>query len=74
MTIPAYHRSTRYNKLKTRALEIFERHGNWLSPPEWQHWQASISFGLPTPSCCDCIASDCWIGVVTKRACFIVFL
>jgi hypothetical protein len=35
MTIPARHRSPRYNKLKKRALEIFEGHGGWLSPPEW---------------------------------------
>lgn len=35
MTIPARARSFRYNKLKKHALEIFERHGGWLSPPEW---------------------------------------
>jgi hypothetical protein len=35
MTIPARTHSPRYNKLKKRALEIFERHGDWLSPPEW---------------------------------------
>ena len=35
MTIPARARSFRYNKLKKRALQIFERHGSWLSPPEW---------------------------------------
>jgi hypothetical protein len=35
MTIPARARSFRYNKLKKRALEIFERHGGWLSPSEW---------------------------------------
>jgi hypothetical protein len=35
MTIPAQCRSPRYNKLKKRALEIFQRHGGWLSPPEW---------------------------------------
>jgi hypothetical protein len=35
MTIPVRHRSPRYNKLKKVALEIFERHGGWLSPPEW---------------------------------------
>jgi hypothetical protein len=27
--------AARYNKLKERALEIFERHGGWLSPPAW---------------------------------------
>ncbi len=35
MTYPAYSRSPRYNVLKKRALEIFDRHGGWLSPPEW---------------------------------------
>jgi hypothetical protein len=35
MTIPVRHRSPRYNRLKKRALEIFECHGGWLSPPEW---------------------------------------
>jgi hypothetical protein len=35
MTIPAQFRSPRYNKLKRLALEIFERHGDWLSPPDW---------------------------------------
>src|SRR2546425_11518918 len=35
MTIPAQRRSLRYNRLKKRALEVFERHGGWLSPPEW---------------------------------------
>ena len=35
MTTPAPGRSLRYNRLKKRALEIFERHGGWLSPPEW---------------------------------------
>jgi len=30
----SYH-SPQYNKLKKRALEIFERHGGWLSPPQW---------------------------------------
>jgi hypothetical protein len=35
MTIPVQLRSPRYNKLKRRALEIFERHGGWLSPPDW---------------------------------------
>ena len=35
MTYPAYSRSPRYNVLKKRALEIFDRHDGWLSPPEW---------------------------------------
>jgi hypothetical protein len=35
MTIPVQLRSPRYNKLKRRALEIFERHGGWLTPPHW---------------------------------------
>jgi hypothetical protein len=35
MTIPTHTRSPRYNKLKKHALEIFERHGGWVSPPEW---------------------------------------
>jgi hypothetical protein len=35
MTIPAHIRSPRYNTLKKRALEVFERHGGWMSPPEW---------------------------------------
>jgi hypothetical protein len=35
MTIRAQSGSPRYNKLKRLALEIFERHGDWLSPPEW---------------------------------------
>ena len=35
MTCPAYSRSPRYNVLKKRALEIFDCHGGWLSPPEW---------------------------------------
>jgi hypothetical protein len=35
MTRPAYSRSPRYNKLKRHALEIFERHGDWLNPPQW---------------------------------------
>jgi hypothetical protein len=35
MTFPLRQRSPRYNKLKKRALEIFERHGGWLKPPEW---------------------------------------
>jgi hypothetical protein len=35
MTIPIRARSPRYNKLKKRALEIFEGHGGWVSPPEW---------------------------------------
>jgi len=33
MTIPVH--SPRYNMLKKRALEVFERHGGWLSPPAW---------------------------------------
>jgi hypothetical protein len=32
---PARFRSPRYNKLKKHALEVFERHGGWLSPPAW---------------------------------------
>ena len=28
-------RSPRYNKLKEHALQVFERHGGWLSPPAW---------------------------------------
>jgi len=35
MTRPASSRSPRYNTLKRHALEIFERHGGWLNPPEW---------------------------------------
>jgi hypothetical protein len=35
MTIPSQFRSPRYNKLKRRALEIFESHGGWLSPRDW---------------------------------------
>src|SRR2546430_4117650 len=35
MTIPVHSRSSRYNKLKKHALEIFQRHGGWLRPPEW---------------------------------------
>lgn len=35
MTNKAQFRSPRYNRLKKRALEIFERHGGWLSPPDW---------------------------------------
>jgi hypothetical protein len=35
MTISACSRSSRYNKLKKRALQIFDRRGGWLSPPEW---------------------------------------
>ena len=35
MTIPARSRSPRYNKLKKHALEIFDRQGGWLSPPQW---------------------------------------
>jgi DNA-binding transcriptional regulator PaaX len=33
MTIPVH--SPRYNKLKKHALEVFERHGGWISPPQW---------------------------------------
>jgi hypothetical protein len=25
----------RYNKLKQCALEIFDRHGGWIRPPDW---------------------------------------
>jgi len=35
MKIPARSDSPRYNRLKKRALEIFVRHGGWLSPSEW---------------------------------------
>jgi hypothetical protein len=35
MTIPTQFCSPRYNKLKRLALEIFDRHGDWLSPSEW---------------------------------------
>jgi len=35
MTIATRFRSPRYNKLKKRALEIFGRHGGWLTPREW---------------------------------------
>ena len=35
MTTFSHSRSPRYNQLKKRALEIFARHGGWLSPPEW---------------------------------------
>jgi hypothetical protein len=35
MIISACSRSPRYNKLKKRSLEVFERHGSWLRPPEW---------------------------------------
>ncbi len=35
MTMLAQLRSPRYNKLKKRALAIFERHGGWLIPPDW---------------------------------------
>jgi len=35
MTIPMHPRSPRYNRLKKRALEVFERHGGSLRPPEW---------------------------------------
>jgi len=24
-----------YNNLKQHALEVFERHGGWIGPPEW---------------------------------------
>ncbi len=35
MTRPAYSRSSKYNVLKKRALEVFERRGGWLSPCQW---------------------------------------
>jgi hypothetical protein len=35
MTNPAYSRLPRYNRLKKHALEVFERHGSWVSPPAW---------------------------------------
>ena len=35
MTTSARSRSPRYNQLKKRALEVFARHGGWLTPPEW---------------------------------------
>jgi hypothetical protein len=35
MTNPRYSRLPRYNRLKKHALEVFERHGGWLSPPVW---------------------------------------
>jgi hypothetical protein len=35
MTIPVKLRPSRYNKLKRRALEIFEREGVWLKPGDW---------------------------------------
>jgi hypothetical protein len=34
-TIPVPSRTPRYNKLKQSALEIFNRHGGWLRPPDW---------------------------------------
>lgn len=34
-TIPARSRPPRYNKLKHRALEILDRHGGWIRPPDW---------------------------------------
>jgi hypothetical protein len=46
MTIPPTFRSPRYNKLKLLALEIFDRHGDWLSPPEW----AQLAGFYPTRS------------------------
>ena len=35
MTTSARFRSPRYNQLKKRALEVFARHGGWLTPPQW---------------------------------------
>jgi len=35
MTAPAQFRSPRYNQLKKRALEIFAKHGSWLTSREW---------------------------------------
>jgi hypothetical protein len=35
MTTFPYSRSPRYNQLKKKALEIFARQGDWLTPPEW---------------------------------------
>jgi len=35
MTIRTSTHSPRYNKLKKRALEVFERYGGWLTPSEW---------------------------------------
>jgi hypothetical protein len=35
MTIAMQSRSLRYNELKKDALEIFARHGGWLTPKEW---------------------------------------
>jgi hypothetical protein len=35
MTTSAQFPSPRYNRLKKRALEVFARHGGWLTPPEW---------------------------------------
>ena len=34
MTFPPQYRSSRYNRLKRRALEIFE-HDNWITPRRW---------------------------------------
>jgi len=34
MTVPTHSHSPRYNRLKKRALEVFQRHGGWLRPPE----------------------------------------
>jgi hypothetical protein len=34
-TVPLRSRPPRYNKLKQCALEIFDHHGGWLSPPDW---------------------------------------
>jgi hypothetical protein len=34
-TIPVRSRPPRYNKLKQHALEIFDRQGGWLRPPDW---------------------------------------
>lgn len=35
MTAFIHSHAARYNKLKMRALEIFELHGGWLRPPAW---------------------------------------
>ena len=35
MTDSARFHSSRYNQLKKRALEVFARHGGWLTPPQW---------------------------------------
>lgn len=35
MTTSARSRSSRYNQLKKRALEVFARHGAWLTAPQW---------------------------------------